>query len=62
MRYCKINKVLFKYIGLLIGVNPQENSFWIHLVDHIKKHLYGWKCRNLSTRGCLFDNFNILLG
>jgi len=50
---CKIGKVSFLYLGLLIGGNPQRLLFWEPIVNRIKSRLSGWQSRFLSFGGRL---------
>jgi len=48
----------FKYLGIIIGVNPRRITFWNSIVDKIKSRLSSWKGRLLSMAGriCLIKS------
>jgi len=41
------------YLGLPIGGDPRKLQFWYPLVERIRSHMSGWKCKNLSLGGRL---------
>ncbi|CAI9271518.1 unnamed protein product [Lactuca saligna] len=46
---CKIMKLLFHYLGLVIGCNMSKLDAWWDLVDKIVSKLYNWKVKTLSV-------------
>jgi hypothetical protein len=50
---CKVGKIPFLYLGLLIGGNPRRLLFWDPVVNRIKSRLSGWNSRFLSFGGRL---------
>ncbi|GAU44755.1 hypothetical protein TSUD_246480 [Trifolium subterraneum] len=50
---CKVGKLPFLYLGLLIGGDPRRLGFWEPMLARLKKKLSGWKSRFLSFGGRL---------
>ena len=53
MLHCRVGRVPFMYLRLLIGGDSRRLVFWGPMLDHIKSRLYGWKSQNLSSKGRL---------
>jgi len=54
MLNCKISHIDFVYLGLPIGWDPPQFSFWHSLVEKIRKKRKGWKSKILSMGGRLY--------
>ncbi|CAJ2651635.1 unnamed protein product [Trifolium pratense] len=50
---CKVEKILFLYLGLPIGGDPRRLGFWEPVLDRLKNRLSGWRSRFLSFGGRL---------
>ncbi|GAU51140.1 hypothetical protein TSUD_411890 [Trifolium subterraneum] len=50
---CRVGKIPFLYLGLLIGGDPRRISFWEPVLDRLKSRLSGWQSRFLSFGGRL---------
>jgi len=63
---CKILKVLFTYLGIPVGCNPNKASTWTPALEQIHKILSQWKGKQLSFAGrlssqiCPFLSLSIL--
>jgi len=50
---CKVGRIPFMHLGVLIGGDARRLAFWEPLINHINSRLTGWKSRYLSLGGCL---------
>ena len=50
---CKVGSIPFMYLGLPIGENARQLSFWEPLLNRFKSRLSGWKLHHLSFGGRL---------
>jgi len=50
---CKVGKIPFLYLGLLIGGDPRKLAFWEPVMDNIKTRLSWWQSLFLSFGGSL---------
>jgi hypothetical protein len=50
---CKVGKIPFLYLGLLIGGDPRRLAFWEPVMSTIKYRMSGWQSRFLSFGGRL---------
>jgi hypothetical protein len=48
---CRFGSLPFKYLGLPIGANPNCETTWEPLVDHIRKRLLSWRNKYVSLGG-----------
>ena len=48
---CKVGRLLMKYLGLPIGVDPRKKRTWELVVEVIKKRLRSWATKQLSLGG-----------
>jgi len=55
---CSIMVTPFKYLGLPVGGNPTQTTFWELVLSKIRKTLSVWKGKNLSFTGhiCLIKS------
>ena len=50
---CKVGSLPFVYLGLPIGGDARQLSFWDPLITRLKSRLFGWKSKHLSFGGRL---------
>jgi hypothetical protein len=48
---CRLSSLPFKYLGLPIGANPNCESTWDSLVEHLRKRLCSWRNKYISLGG-----------
>ncbi|XP_058765470.1 uncharacterized mitochondrial protein AtMg00310-like [Vicia villosa] len=48
---CKLDKIPFKFLGLVVGDNPRRTKFWTPILANLKARLSPWIGRLLSIGG-----------
>lgn len=48
---CKIGFFPFNYLGIPLGADPKNISYWNGIVDRVERKLSGWNSRSLSWAG-----------
>lgn len=50
---CRVEKMLFKYLGVKIGGSPKRTARWDPIVSNFRKKLASWKGKHLSLGGLI---------